>query len=256
MDALRIGLSREIRNPSTPDFETLEPHIKELGRMRSLGRLLAAEGEQARRGGDWGKLVGAVTNGVLLARGINHGDLLIDEMMGGAIEQVMLVPLKRSLSGISAPAAREAAHSLLVLDATRIPFDRVIHGEKQFARSAGPMHRLAGLFGRASIQKTWDRARTNRYRLARDTRLLAIQLAARAFSMERGSRPRNITNLVPDFIPSLPVDPATGRPLALTDLPVEPATHAAEPAASPEAGGASSATPVEGDNPPKLRATP
>jgi hypothetical protein len=45
------------------------------------------------------------------------------------------------------------------------------------------------------------------FQLATPARLLAVELAVRAFELENGRLPDSLTDLVPNFIPSLPADP-------------------------------------------------
>ena len=43
--------------------------------------------------------------------------------------------------------------------------------------------------------------------------LMRLAVAARRFSAQRGRLPKSLDELVPDWIPALPVDPFDGKPL-------------------------------------------
>ena len=42
------------------------------------------------------------------------------------------------------------------------------------------------------------------------TRKLMLGLAARAYELEKGERPKTIADLVPDYLKTIPLDPITG----------------------------------------------
>ncbi len=42
-----------------------------------------------------------------------------------------------------------------------------------------------------------------------------INFAARAYELEKGKPPRNVTDLVPDYLKAVPKDPVTGKDLGL-----------------------------------------
>jgi hypothetical protein len=43
---------------------------------------------------------------------------------------------------------------------------------------------------------------------------LLIQLAARAYELEKGERPKRLTDLVPAYLNTIPQDPLTGTNVA------------------------------------------
>ena len=49
----------------------------------------------------------------------------------------------------------------------------------------------------------------------REERIVMLRLAARAFALERGAKPRRASDLVPDYLPSQPTEPASAKPMEL-----------------------------------------
>jgi competence protein ComGC len=47
------------------------------------------------------------------------------------------------------------------------------------------------------------------------TRLMLVQLAARAYELEKGERPKNLADLVPAYLKAIPQDPLTGTNMVL-----------------------------------------
>jgi competence protein ComGC len=48
------------------------------------------------------------------------------------------------------------------------------------------------------------------------TRQLLIDLAARAYELDKGHRPANLNDLVPDYLKAIPQDPLTGTNMTYT----------------------------------------
>ena len=46
------------------------------------------------------------------------------------------------------------------------------------------------------------------------TRLLLLQLATRAYELEKGEHPKSLADLVPAYLKAIPQDPLTGTNLA------------------------------------------
>jgi hypothetical protein len=62
---------------------------------------------------------------------------------------------------------------------------------------------------------TIDRAVEHRYRVLTERRLAATVLAIRLYEIDKGRRPETLDQLVPDYLPAVPLDPmvAGGQPL-------------------------------------------
>ena len=43
---------------------------------------------------------------------------------------------------------------------------------------------------------------------------MIVDLAARAYELDRGKRPKDLDALVPDYLDAVPIDPATGTKLS------------------------------------------
>ena len=59
---------------------------------------------------------------------------------------------------------------------------------------------------RLSLEQSSKRSRAR-------LRLLTCELALRQYRLEHGSEPAKLADLVPDYLPELPIDPFSGRPL-------------------------------------------
>jgi hypothetical protein len=100
---------------------------------------------------------------------------------------------------------------LETLEATREPTEVIRRSELAFTRR---------VFGLPQRLLTWLPDRRVRIhalqRLAHGVRLsrtALVDLAVLAFEKEKNRRPKGWTDLVPDYLSIIPLDPATGKPL-------------------------------------------
>lgn len=199
-------------------------HLEDLAGMKKLALLLAAEADTARQRSEWDRLVLASTQGMDFALRLARGGVMIDQMVATAAEAITRGPLEKSLSDIPATAARRAATALLELDGKRESFKRVRLYEEDFARrgSSWTVRIAWQLFLRRRTQAVFDKTETKITTATLDTRHLILNLAARAYTLDRGKPPASPSDLVPDYLPQIPIDPATGE--ALKNFKASPAT--------------------------------
>lgn len=214
LERLRIGLARpSVVPPYHPT--NAQAHLDEIATTKSLARLLAGEADIARRSQDWDRLVTNSTQGVDFGLRLARGGVMIDQMIANAAENMARVPLEKAIDEIPAVPARKAALALARLDATREPFRSVKLNEEDFVRRHSPWTtRIAWhLFLRRMTQKTFDRTEEKVNGAIFATRNLTLNLAARAYAVEHGQAPPNPETLVPEYLPAVPKNPLTDKPL-------------------------------------------
>ena len=144
-----------------------------------------------------------------------RGGVMIDQMVATAAEAITRAPLEKSLTDIPATAARRAATSLLELDAKRESFQRIRLYEEDFARrgSSWTMRIAWQLVLRRKTQAVFDKTESKITTATLGTRNLILDLAARAYTLDHGQPPASPSDLVPNYLPQVPTDPSTGKPL-------------------------------------------
>jgi hypothetical protein len=75
--------------------------------------------------------------------------------------------------------------------------------------------RIARLFNFRALSQTEQRSTARAQAEAKAIRALSIQLAARAYELEKGERPRSLAGLVPEYLKAIPQDPITGTNMAI-----------------------------------------
>ena len=90
--------------------------------------------------------------------------------------------------------------------------------ERAWVRRAYPdiKYRWSELVESASFKKGIQKAEQKFKNQQSRTRQLLVDLAARAYELDKGRRPANLTDLVPDYLKAVPKDPASGKNLVLT----------------------------------------
>lgn len=189
--------------------------LEDLAGMKKLALLVAAEAEAARQRSEWDRLILTATQGMDFALRLARGGVMIDQMVATAAEAIARAPLEKSLSDIPAAQARHAAITLLELDAKRESFKRVRLYEEDFARrgSSWTMRIAWQLVLRRKTQAVFDKTEAKLNASTLGTRNLILDLAARAYTLDRSQPPASPADLVPDYLPSLPLNPSTGEPL-------------------------------------------
>ncbi len=227
-DRVRLGLSRPSQVPPF-DPTQAQAHLDEMSGFKALARMFAGNAEDALAHGDWYRLVAASTQGIDLGLRAARGGVLIDQMVANALEPIARAPLAKGLSEIPAAPARAAAKKLMELDATRESFARVLLAEQDVVRHSPWTMRIAWrLFlrrqGQAQMQPAINKTEKGVIDATLDTRTLALNLAARAHTLEKGGPPASAEALVPEYLPAVPRHPVTDQPLSLLppgDAPME-----------------------------------
>jgi hypothetical protein len=131
-----------------------------------------------------------------------------------ALESIGTSRLGKLVPVLEPGKCRELALALETSDSLRDPPEVVLQQERTWAR------RTYGLKGQVSSILNWRTLKqTQQGCIARlqaqqlQTRKLMIDLAARVYESDKGQRPKSVNDLVPGYLKSIPLDPATGTNL-------------------------------------------
>jgi hypothetical protein len=135
-----------------------------------------------------------------------------------AMNMMGTAPLQKITGRLDAKTCREAAVALEILDAQQPAWADVLQQEHAWSRRTFPdiRYRLGELLMFSSVRKARQTAGQKFAEREKQTRQLTLDLAARAYELERGHRPASPTELVPDYLKAIPRDPFTGTNLVLT----------------------------------------
>jgi hypothetical protein len=207
----RMGLQQECRVPL--DYSpTSSIRFDKLSSIRHLAFAFEAEGrlaEMERRTND------AIKSYLDLGRLANQsacGGVLIDQMVSTVLEAMETERLQKLVEHLDPKSCRETAKTLETLDAQKRSWIVVIQQENAWSRRTFPelRYRLGAIMD-ANSQKKIVRDVARRYEEQQlRTRRLIVEFAARAYELDKGHHPTNLTDLVPDYLKAIPQDPFTG----------------------------------------------
>jgi hypothetical protein len=158
-------------------------------------------------GGHWFLRLAAV--GAVLAR----GGVAVDLFVGIASERIGTSRLSMLRHKLSAVDCRQLAQDLAAIEAAREPLEPVLVRDRaQWHHASGWEGRLELLFEDLTGE---SRVLVERGRLVgrASMRLAVCDLSIRAFQLENRKLPRELDDLVPEYLPSVPEDPFSGGPL-------------------------------------------
>jgi hypothetical protein len=144
-----------------------------------------------------------------------HGGLLIDRLVGIAIENIGASQFQKLTGVLDADTCKDIARQLEALEAERDSWKEILRQEHFWSSKAFPSRVMLRLF---SFNSTWKTEATVRVKFeitTKNTRTLMINLAARAYTLEKGRPPNGVADLVPIYLKSIPTDPTTGTNMAL-----------------------------------------
>ena len=208
----RAALSNQCRVPVQFTAAFNSNHGSDLALVRFLSRAFIAEGRLAEMENRPADAARSYLDSIHLANEVARGGLLIDEVVGIAIEQYGRDHLQKLLLHLDARTSRETAAALEVLDAQKPTWSDVIRQEDVWSRAA--FHGWRYKFLR------WKERKSNAAADARigqkldadeqEMRHLIIALAARAYELDKGHPPGTVADLVPEYLKAVPQDPVTG----------------------------------------------
>jgi hypothetical protein len=210
---VREGLTKECRIELL--FSTNYLDRRSLNDVKKVTRLLEAEGRLAeleRRTNDAARIyVDTIRYGKESCR----GGVMMDHLVGIACGTVGLNALQRIKDSLDAATCRVTFKQLQQLERQQEPLADVMRNEAEWVRRTIPVwQRIPAMIPLASLTGRAERnfvAKCNQSGL--QLKRLIIDLAVRAYVLDRGSRPKDLDALVPDYLDAVTVDPATGKKL-------------------------------------------
>jgi hypothetical protein len=208
----RSGLSNQCRVPAQYSEGDMSSHLSDLAGLKRLAQAFVAEGRLAdmeNRSNDAAK---SYLDAIHLANESARGGVLIDQLVGTAIEAIGTSYLQKLVLQLDAKSCRETAATLGTFDAQRQTWDEVMQQEQDWSHRAFPgiRYELARIMEHKSLTKAFQKAEQKFKNQQAKTRQLIIDLAARAYELDKGKLPANVSDLVPDYLKAIPQDPFTG----------------------------------------------
>jgi hypothetical protein len=208
----RAGLSNKCRVPIQFLLPYLDRNLSELSCLKRLAQAFMAEGRLADVENRPCDAVKSYLDAIRLGNKSARGGILIDQLVGLAIENMGVAGLQKITDRLDAKSCHETAAALETLDAQRQTWNEVMQQESAWSRRTftSLQYRIYRPLLVKMTKKAFQKAE-QRFN-AQQTKMhqLIIDLASRAYELDKGHRPANLADLVPDYLKAIPQDPFTG----------------------------------------------
>lgn len=225
-DQLRADMERWAREPGHVDLKALRSAYGGLTReeeakdLRNIERLFRDRSKAAQDRGEVAKAADLALLNVLWGNQLGHQGHAMHTVLGAVAENVGIANMAAVRDGLTARQARQIASDLARVDVGRESLAELVARDNAWEDSnLRWKHRLE----RILLRQIWglDATRSgvsehlDRTLLRRDAlvRLMMTDLALRAFQGYRGRPPETLDQLVPKYLPAVPLDPYDGQPL-------------------------------------------
>lgn len=218
LQLLRAGLNNQCRVSVRFSEAYMANHLNELAGFKRLAQVLAAEGRLAEMEGRPADAARSYLDAIHLGTESARGGVLIDELVGTAIEAIGIAGLQKLVDQLDAKSCRESTARLETLDAQNQTWNEVLQQERDWSRRTYPgvRNELVRVMSRNSLNKAFQKGEDKFNKQRMKMRQLTVDLAARAYELDKGHPPASLANLVPDYLKAVPQDPFTGTNMVYT----------------------------------------
>ncbi|WP_152052957.1 hypothetical protein [Tautonia marina] len=211
-------------------FTQDDADMRDLGALRMLARLMLAEAIVAQEEGRIDAAADRCLAILRLSRNGTRNGLLIHVLVGFAIEGTGRERLQLLRDGLDEDQCRAIARAVMAFENQRADIEETIALETAWGLETAPRGlKLArtfipGVRGKLDglLIPALESARNASLRASTLTRLLAIDLAIRAYQVRQNAPPDRVDQLVPDFLDTVPTDPFTDGPFVYRTTEEEP----------------------------------
>ena len=220
LEKTRVLLRRPFQIPVGYSRESKYARHAQLSRFTLLALAFDVEAELALEDGDPDQAAQYALDCILLGYRAARGGLTSDWYYGRAMERIGIDRFRSCRGRLDAKRCRMLVKRLLTVDSERESFEEAIVRNGLWRQQVdGWRGRYQAIASQLAGIRRWsiplEVARWNDSLF----RLLIVDLAVRAFALEKQSYPEDLRQLVPDLLDRMPTDPCSGRPLVYRRLP-------------------------------------
>ena len=212
----QVGLTRTCLVPAGKILTNISAGFsQDLTATKRLAQLQIAVGRLAELEGRTNDAVAAYISGMRYGNEVSRGGFVTHRLAGVACEAIARGHLTTVATDVSEADTRRNIRELEALEAEAVSWADVADNERMFMREAV---RQFNINNPIMLVQLWWSARTlvkqaktkHLNELAR-RRLLIIELALRGYSTKYGGPPKQLGQLMPEYLARIPLDPFTER---------------------------------------------
>ncbi len=219
-EALKLvkqGLTRSCRARTDFSVGNFSIHMNELARFKLLVHLLVAEGRLAEMEHRTNDAMQSYLDAVRFGQEACRGGLVIDKLVGIACQANGIQSLQKIVAGLDASQCRVAIQALEKALTDGESRGEIMNHERRWSRANTrflDLIRVRMATRSLNPMKQTEKQLTVKMRHSEVViKRVMIDLAGRAYQVELGKPPGNLADLVPAYLPAMPIDPVTGTKL-------------------------------------------
>jgi hypothetical protein len=180
---------------------------------RALARALDADTTDAMAAGDYDRACTLTLANIRLGLMLRRGGSLIEFLIGTAIHGFAFQPLVKMRAEVSPDQAHRIIATLQQALDQQEDLAAIQYRDRALAeRACGWAGRLSSILDAAGLRSTPNFVEPQ-HRTTVTTRLLQTDLAIRLFQHDNSRLPQRLDDLVPNYLPAMPLDPYSQQPL-------------------------------------------
>lgn len=192
----------------SPGKDGFTPHLAQGRAMRKLARAWAASARLATKNGNSQEAFNCGLQCFGLAGASARGGLIVDRQLAFAIHGMGLQIWRNLVPSLGRSACEQLSENLKLLPIQLEPLNKVIKRDLAFGRRSHGA--FASLMMRGAVQRqiqqTKNSTQASEMRIEANRALLQGHLALRAYQLDKEQLPETLEELVPTYLPKLPVD--------------------------------------------------
>jgi hypothetical protein len=217
LELVRAGLLKECSVVPYEMHDLTNSHLSDLGGMKSVAHAFCAAGRLALIHGRTNEAAYFALECIQFGQESARGGVVIDGLVGIAIQAIGRARLEEALPGMDADAARKIVAVLDDIANERESAEDIFKREAQWARRGrfGKVGVFTQLLAPFQSRKMRESAQAKFVKLVNDLQRTKLRAAAHAYELDHGEPPAGVHELVPQYLKSLPLDPESGKELPL-----------------------------------------
>jgi hypothetical protein len=218
-------LGRECRVPIEYSTNHASSHFGDLSRLKTLAIALIYEGHLAELEGRTNDALRIYLEVARFGHQVGRGGYLSDQLVAIACQSRGTSALQLLVKSLDVRQCRAGIQELTVQEEKRETPDEIMQREKDWSvHTFGFMKRLGVVIQTRSLEpftfkKSNQQLDTRDKNIRRQTSLVVIALATRAYELENGKPPASVADLVPAYLKTIPQDPFAGTDMIYTFYP-------------------------------------
>jgi hypothetical protein len=215
LEEIHNGLKKQSVVPVTNDLNWFSKHMIQIAAHKPVAQLLVAEGIVHLQEGRTNEAARSFADCIAFAHDAHRHGLMIDELVAIACQAIGAQRLVQVAPHVSPDELREILRELIALEQARESAAAIVQRDREWSRGVyGPLRSIwARIVTHKTLRAVEVKFEKRHARSVAALRLVMTELALRGYQAKNGKLPMALAELVPAWLPAVPLDPFSNRPL-------------------------------------------